>query len=67
MFAFLVLSVLLVACSAFQMGRNSVFHGRSSLSMADIVDTAVGAGSFNTLAAALTAAGLIDTLKSAGP
>ncbi len=33
----------------------------------DIVDTAVAAGSFNTLAAALTAAGLVDTLKSAGP
>ncbi len=33
----------------------------------DIVDTAVGAGTFKTLAAALTAAGLIDTLKGAGP
>ncbi len=35
--------------------------------MKDIVDTAVAAGSFNTLAAALTAAGLVDTLKGAGP
>ena len=33
----------------------------------DIVDTAVAAGSFNTLATALTAAGLIETLKSKGP
>jgi uncharacterized surface protein with fasciclin (FAS1) repeats len=33
----------------------------------DIVDVAVGAGSFNTLAAALGAAGLVDTLKGAGP
>jgi len=33
----------------------------------DIVDTAVAAGSFNTLAAALKAAGLVDTLKSEGP
>jgi len=33
----------------------------------DIVDTAVGAGNFKTLAAALTAAGLIDTLKGPGP
>src|SRR5690606_1775599 len=33
----------------------------------DIVDTAVGAGKFNTLAAALTAAGLVDTLKGKGP
>jgi uncharacterized surface protein with fasciclin (FAS1) repeats len=34
---------------------------------ADIVDTAVGAGSFKTLAAALQAAGLVDTLKGTGP
>lgn len=33
----------------------------------DIVDTAVAAGQFKTLAAALKAAGLIDTLKGAGP
>lgn len=33
----------------------------------DIVDTAVEAGQFKTLAAALTAAGLVDTLKGAGP
>lgn len=33
----------------------------------DIVDTAVSAGSFNTLAAALKAAGLVDTLKGKGP
>ncbi len=33
----------------------------------DIVDTAVGAGSFKTLAAALTAADLVSTLKGAGP
>ncbi|MBW4543917.1 MAG: fasciclin domain-containing protein [Symplocastrum torsivum CPER-KK1] len=35
--------------------------------MADIVDTAVKAGSFNTLVAAVKAAGLVDTLKGAGP
>ena len=35
--------------------------------MLDIVDTAVGAGSFTTLATALTAAGLVDTLKGDGP
>ena len=33
----------------------------------DIVDTAVAAGSFKTLAAALKAAGLVDTLKGPGP
>lgn len=33
----------------------------------DIVDTAVAAGDFTTLAAAVTAAGLVDTLKGPGP
>ncbi len=33
----------------------------------DIVDTAVAAGSFTTLAKALQAAGLVDTLKGKGP
>jgi len=33
----------------------------------DIVDTAVGAGSFNTLVAAVQAAGLVDVLKGDGP
>jgi len=33
----------------------------------DIVDTAVDAGSFTTLATALKAAGLVDTLKGKGP
>jgi uncharacterized surface protein with fasciclin (FAS1) repeats len=34
---------------------------------ADIVDTAVSAGSFNTLVTAVKAAGLVDTLKGKGP
>lgn len=33
----------------------------------DIVDTAVSAGQFNTLVAAVQAAGLVDTLKGEGP
>jgi uncharacterized surface protein with fasciclin (FAS1) repeats len=33
----------------------------------DIIDTAVGAGSFNTLVAAVQAADLVDTLKGEGP
>lgn len=33
----------------------------------DIVDTAVGAGSFNTLVTAVKAAGLVDALKGPGP
>lgn len=34
---------------------------------ADIVDTAVAAGQFNTLVTAVKAAGLVDTLKGKGP
>ncbi|MEI7863270.1 MAG: fasciclin domain-containing protein, partial [Planctomycetota bacterium] len=41
--------------------------GSVSAKAADIVETAVGAGTFKTLAAALGAAGLVDTLKGAGP
>ena len=39
----------------------------STARAADIVDTAVAAGSFKTLAKALDAAGLVQTLKGAGP
>ena len=35
--------------------------------MHDIVDTAVAAGSFKTLVAAVKAADLVDTLKGVGP
>jgi uncharacterized surface protein with fasciclin (FAS1) repeats len=44
---------------------NAMNHGNHAKK--DIVDTAVAAGSFKTLAAALTAAGLVDTLKGPGP
>ena len=40
-------------------------YGKGSKS--DIVDTALSAGQFGTLAAALEAAGLVDTLKGDGP
>jgi uncharacterized surface protein with fasciclin (FAS1) repeats len=39
----------------------------STAAAADIVDTAVAAGSFKTLAKALDAAGLVQTLKGPGP
>jgi uncharacterized surface protein with fasciclin (FAS1) repeats len=42
-------------------------HGMKKEAKADIVDVAVAAGQFNTLAAALTAADLVDTLKGEGP
>ncbi|MFN8828399.1 MAG: fasciclin domain-containing protein [Labrys sp. (in: a-proteobacteria)] len=43
------------------------FAGAASAYAKDIVDTAVGAGSFTTLVAAVQAAGLVDTLKGPGP
>ena len=45
----------------------TAFAGSYGKDKKDIVDTAVAAGDFSTLAAALTAGGLIDTLKSDGP
>lgn len=45
----------------------SLAAGAASMGKQDIVDTAVAAGNFKTLAAALKAAGLVDTLKGPGP
>jgi uncharacterized surface protein with fasciclin (FAS1) repeats len=42
-------------------------HSGSMSGQADIVETAVAAGQFNTLAAALDAAGLVATLQGEGP
>jgi uncharacterized surface protein with fasciclin (FAS1) repeats len=42
-------------------------HAKAAASSKDIVDTAIGAGSFNTLVKAVQAAGLVDTLKGEGP
>ena len=42
-------------------------YARPKAASQDIVDTAVAAGSFETLAAALQAAGLVDTLKGKEP
>ncbi|OSZ75074.1 fasciclin domain-containing protein [Hydrogenophaga sp. IBVHS1] len=43
------------------------FASLGSAQAADIVDTAVAAGSFKTLVTAVQAAGLVDTLKGPGP
>ena len=44
-----------------------VFSTSAFAAEKDIVDTAVSAGSFKTLVAAVKAAGLVDTLKGDGP
>ena len=53
------------ALIALTMAVGAGFQARAA--QQDIVDTAVAAGSFKTLAAALQAAGLVETLKGAGP
>ncbi len=53
-----------VASAAYAGGHG---HKEMKPKKADIIDTAVSAGSFSTLAAALDAAGLVDTLKGEGP
>jgi len=57
----------LAAVIALVLGISSVHaDGHKSMKM-DIVDVAASAGSFNTLVAAVKAAGLVETLKSKGP
>ena len=48
-------------------GESTVMLAGDYGNKADIVDTAVNAGSFGTLVAAVKAAGLVDTLKGDGP
>ena len=61
--SFAVIGALLLSMSAFAAHHGSDYGKKKK----DIVETAVAAGSFNTLATALTEAGLIDTLKGDGP
>jgi uncharacterized surface protein with fasciclin (FAS1) repeats len=57
----------LIRSSALALVATLVLSVPSRAADKDIVDTAVAAGSFKTLAAALKAAGLVDTLKGEGP
>ncbi len=70
--------VVAVACTVFAFGtaiaghhgdmaKKDHKHGHEAAAAADIVDTAISAGQFETLAAALKAADLVDTLKGEGP
>ena len=66
-----LLATLIIAAPANAGHHEAMDHGKKAVMKEmennDIVDVAVAAGSFNTLAAALTAAGLVDTLKGDGP
>lgn len=71
-------SALVLALSAITLAQNVNLHASKAVKAAetskaactatsDIVDTAVAAGNFNTLVAAVKAAGLVETLKGTGP
>lgn len=59
--------ILTLAMLVATIGFSSVSHAGSKTAGKDIVAVASTAGSFNTLVAALKAAGLVETLQSAGP
>ena len=64
------LTAMVAAVAVFALGSVPASAYESSAkkaAKADIVDTAVAAGSFNTLVAAVQAAGLVETLKGDGP
>ena len=63
-----IAAVVLTVAAVFSVSATQASsHGDKAKATKDIVDTAVAAGNFNTLATALTAAGLVETLKGKGP
>lgn len=61
----MIRTTLFATAAAFTFVTSALADGHAK--MKDIVDTAVEAGSFTTLVAAVQAAGLVDTLKGDGP
>jgi transforming growth factor-beta-induced protein len=59
-----LLAIFAASCTSMAGDGNS---SASASGKKDVVDTAVAAGKFNTLVAAVKAAGLVETLKGAGP
>src|SRR5208282_2774957 len=65
--AVLLLSIVAVACTAFAADKAPIVGGQPMYPTKDIIDNAVNSADHTTLVAALKAAGLVDTLKGAGP
>jgi len=63
----IALGLFALATPVFADDAKSANNSAVATAKKDIVDTAVAAGSFKTLAAALQAAGLVDALKGDGP
>lgn len=61
------IAALFMFTASFTSVANAGNYKGKMMKKADIVDVAVAAGNFNTLAAALQAADLVDTLKGDGP
>ena len=61
------ISIFSAFAAALLLMITDVYAGNYGKKQSDIVDTAVSAGTFNTLAAALEAGDLVGTLKADGP
>jgi uncharacterized surface protein with fasciclin (FAS1) repeats len=64
---YLVAATAALALSSVAVSTTAMAGSYGKKAKADIVDTAVKAGQFNTLVAAVKAAGLVETLKGKGP
>ena len=61
------ISIYIALAAALVLLATETFAGNYGKKQSDIVDTAVSAGTFKTLAAALEAGDLVETLKADGP
>jgi uncharacterized surface protein with fasciclin (FAS1) repeats len=64
---FAVVALTMATSNAFAAGEPVMVGGQAMYPSKDIVDNAVNSADHTTLVAAVKAAGLVDTLKSAGP
>lgn len=60
-------AIMLATIATFGFASGAMAGGHEAAGPGDIVDVAAGAGSFNTLVAAVQAADLVDALKGDGP
>jgi len=65
--AVMTVPFVVAACGSSSSSSSPSPSPSPTMAQKDIVDTAVAAGSFKTLVTAVQAAGLVDTLKGAGP
>ena len=66
-FRVMALTALLVTCSYWSVANAGQGSSMAKAAPGNVVEVAIGAGSFNTLVAAIKAAGLVDALQAKGP